>query len=532
MSLKPGTHVGPYEIVAQIGAGGMGEVYRATDTNLGRQVAIKVLPEAVAQDADRLARFEREARTLASLSHPNIAVVHGLERADGRQALVMELVEGPTLADRIAAGRIPFGDALPLANQIASALEAAHEQGIVHRDLKPANIKVRPDGTVKVLDFGLAKAIEPRGAAASGVTQSPTITSPVMTAAGVLLGTAAYMSPEQARGHAVDKRTDIWAFGAVLYEMLTGRRAFPGDDVSDVLASVLAREPDWTVLPDHVPAGATVVIKRCLQKDRKLRLRDIGDVSLALSGAFASDGPQVVPATPASRPAWRRALPATLAAAIAVILTGLFSWATRTAPEPRSATRFDYVLPAGQEFANTARPVIAAIPDGRGFMYQAQDGLYLRPMGELAARLIRGADGVNPFVSPDGEWVGFFGAGGLRKVNVSGGAPVALCAATIPSGASWAADGTILFGQREAIMRVSADGGTPELLIRAADNEELYGPQLMPDGQFVLFSVTTARGPNRWDQGQVVVQSLATGARTVVVNGGMDARYLSTGHIV
>ena len=351
-----------------------------------------------------------------------------------------------------------------------------------------------------------------------------------MTAAGVLLGTAAYMSPEQARGHAVDKRTDIWAFGAVLYQMLTGRRAFPGDDVSDVLASVLAREPDWTALPDHVPAGATVVIKQCLQKDRKLRLRDIGDVSLALSG----------PSRVGDR-GWCRPRPRRARRGVAPCrrpgggdcrdLTAS-SWATRTAPEPRPATRFDYVLPAGQEFANTARPVIAAVPDGRGFMYQAQDGLYLRPMGELAARLIRGADGVNPFVSPDGEWVGFFGAGALRKVNVSGGVPVALCAATIPSGASWAADGTILSGQREAIMRVSADGGTPELLIRAADNEELYGPQLMPDGQFVLFSVTTARGPNRWGQGQVVVQSLATGARTVVVTGGMDARYLSTGHIV
>ena len=240
----------------------------------------------------------------------------------------------------------------------------------------------------------------------------------------------------------------------------------------------------------------------------------------------------MAPATPARRPAWRRALPATLAAAIAVVLTGLVSWATRTGPEPRSATRFDYVLPTGQEFANTARPVIAAIPDGRGFVYQAQDGLYLRPMGELAARLIPGAVGITPFVSPDGEWVGYFGAGGLRKINVSGGTPVTLCAATIPFGASWATDGTILFGQREGIMRVSANGGTPELLIRAADNEELYGPQLMPDGQSLLFSVTTARGPNRWDQGQVVVQSLATGARTVVVNGGMDARYLSTGHIV
>ena len=247
MALTPGTRLGPYDVSDQIGVGGMGEVYRATDTNLGRQVAIKVLPDTFLHDPERLARFEREARTLASLNHPNIASIYGLEKADGIRGLVMELVEGPTLAERIAQGPIAIEEALPIAKQIAEALEAAHEQGIVHRDLKPANVKVRPDGTVKVLDFGLAKALEPSGATSPGMTQSPTITSPaMMTGVGVLLGTAAYMSPEQARGKAVDKRTDVWAFGAVLYEMVTGKRAFPGDEVSDVLASVLAREPDWT----------------------------------------------------------------------------------------------------------------------------------------------------------------------------------------------------------------------------------------------------------------------------------------------
>jgi serine/threonine protein kinase len=347
VALKPGTRVGPFEIIAQLGVGGMGEVYRAGDTNLGRQVAIKVLPEAFAEDADRLARFEREARTLASLNHPNIASVHGLERANGFLALVMELVEGPTLADRIAAGPIGLDDALPIATQMAEALEAAHEQGIVHRDLKPANVKVRPDGTVKVLDFGLAKPVESHGPATSGLAQSPTITSPVMTAAGVLLGTAAYMSPEQARGRAVDKRTDIWAFGAVLYEMLTGQRAFPGDDVPEVLASVLAREPDWTRLPESLPQSVTMVIRRCLQRDRKQRMRDIGDASLALAGAFSADDVPLAPPRSDSRPAWRRAWPAVAAAALAALVTGLVAWRAWPVSETRSPTRFDYVLPPG-----------------------------------------------------------------------------------------------------------------------------------------------------------------------------------------
>ena len=287
VTIVPGTRVGPYEVLELIGEGGMGEVYRATDTNLKRAVAIKVLPDTVVADADRLARFQREAEVLARLNHPNIAQIYGLEKFEGGTALVMELVEGPTLADRIAEGPLSLDEALPIAKQIAEALEAAHEQGIIHRDLKPANIKVRADGTVKVLDFGLAKAIDPAIGAAFGdrrIANSPTITSPAMTQAGMILGTAAYMSPEQARGKIVDKRADIWAFGAVLYEMLTGRRAFAGDDVSDVLASVLAREPDWTRLPAGLSPQFVVYLKRCLEKDPKRRVRDIGDVSLALDG--------------------------------------------------------------------------------------------------------------------------------------------------------------------------------------------------------------------------------------------------------
>ena len=281
MALSPGIRIGPYEITGTLGAGGMGEVYRATDTNLKRAVAIKVLPESVASDADRLARFQREAEVLARLNHPNIAAIYGLERSNGITALVMELVDGPTLADRIRQGPIPVDEALPIAKQIAEALEAAHEHGIIHRDLKPANIKVRPDGTVKVLDFGLAKALEPASSTRIDATASPTITSPAMlTGVGVLLGTATYMSPEQARGKAVDKRSDIWAFGCVLYEMLTGRRAFDGEDVTETLAAVVKSEPQWDRLPSATPPSLRVFLRRCLHKDSKQRIADIRDMRL------------------------------------------------------------------------------------------------------------------------------------------------------------------------------------------------------------------------------------------------------------
>ena len=296
MSLAPGARLGPYEVTALVGAGGMGEVYRARDTSLGRDVAIKILPEVFAQDADRLARFEREAKTLASLSHPNIAVIHGLEKVHGTCALVMELVDGPTLADRLLAGALAAEEALPVARQIAEALEAAHEKGIVHRDLKPANIKVRSDGTVKVLDFGLAKAIEPSVGASPGVSHSPTITTPAMTQAGVILGTAAYMSPEQARGAQVDRRADIWAFGVVLYEMLAGRRLFDEDTVSDTLAGVLKSDLTLDALPRDTPPVVRRVIGRCLTRDLRRRLRDIGEARIAIEDAIA--GRSLMPGPP------------------------------------------------------------------------------------------------------------------------------------------------------------------------------------------------------------------------------------------
>ena len=549
MSGPPVSRLGPYELTARIGEGGMGEVYQATDTNLGRQVAIKLLPEAVAHDAERLARFEREARTLASVTHPNIAVVHGLERSGGVLGLVMELVEGPTLADRIDAVPIPYDEALPIALQIADALDAAHEVGIVHRDLKPANIKVRPDGTVKVLDFGLAKAIEPANAA-SGLTRSPTITSPAMTAAGVLLGTAAYMSPEQARARPVDKRTDIWAFGAVLYEMLTGRRAFAGDDVSDVVASVLAREPDWAALPAGLPPAIRVVIRRCLDRDRKQRFRDIGDVLLALKGAFDVAAPTVTPPAAIPQPLWRRVLPLIACAALGIATAVFAAWRLWPVANRPPVTRFVHALPDGQELRNPQRPVIAIAPDGQSFVYLARDGLLVRSMSEMDARLVSGAGGgaMSPFFSADGQWIGFFDSptvqfGGalalragrpilLKKVSISGGAPITVCEVTVPFGASWGPDNTIVFGQQTGIMRVSADGGAPELLIKAGDQEQLYGPQVLPGGDAVLFSVTTGQNPSRWNQAQIVVQSLSSGQRTVVVKEGSDARYLASGHLV
>ena len=286
MPLTPGTTLGPYKVTAKIGQGGMGEVYRARDTKLDRDVALKVLPQAFTDDPDRLARFEREAKVLASLNHPNIGHIYGLEEAEGQKALVLELVEGPTLAERIKQGPIPVDEALPIAKQIAEALEAAHEQGIIHRDLKPANIKVRTDGTVKVLDFGLAKAFQP-DAADPNMSQSPTISlTAAATQMGMVIGTAAYMAPEQAKGRPVDKRADVWAFGVVSYEMLTGARPFAGDDVSETLARVIDREPDWDTLPDNVPPGLSNVLRHCLQKNPKKRVRDIGDVSLAMEGAF------------------------------------------------------------------------------------------------------------------------------------------------------------------------------------------------------------------------------------------------------
>jgi len=386
----------------------MGEVYRATDTTLKRQVALKILPASFAADPDRLARLQREAEVLASLNHPNIAAIYGLQDAGGAGALVMELVEGPTLADRVAQGAIPIDEALPIAKQIAEGLEAAHEQGVIHRDLKPANIKVRPDGMVKVLDFGLAKAMEPAVGSSSSVSVSPTITTPAITQTGMILGTAAYMSPEQAKGRPADKRSDVWAFGVVLYEMLTGRRAFTGDEVSEVLASVLAREPDWTLLPRSLSPVLVSFLKRCLHKDPKQRVPDIATMSLALDGVFDPGSSQRAGMPVAPQPMSKRLRPIAAGALIASVAVGLGGWSTWPAAEPRAVTRFDYVLPQGQRLPTGAATVqlLSVSPDGRRFVYVTPDGFYVRSLGELNARLIPSASNLNPLspiFSPDGQ---------------------------------------------------------------------------------------------------------------------------------
>ena len=392
-------------------------MYRATDTTLGRQVAIKVLPEAFAQDAERLARFEREAKTLASLNHPNIAAIYAVEKSGGITALVMELVEGDDLSQRIAKGAIPIDEALPIAKQIAEALEAAHEQGIIHRDLKPANIKVRAEGTVKVLDFGLAKAMDPTGAMSPLNSMSPTITTPAMTQAGMILGTAAYMSPEQTRGKPVDKRADIWAFGAVLYEMLTGTRAFPGEDLTDTLAAVVRAEPNWTLLPAGLPSALGVYLKRCLQKDPKQRIPDIAAMRLALEGAFETAAPQATAASlsaaPRGRLVWMAAFGVAAALAAALTMPALRHLRETLPPPPE--TRLGITTPA------TAEPDSFALsPDGRQIVFVASgDGesrLWLRPLGVTTAQPLVGTDGATyPFWSPDSRSIG------LLRVAATGG---------------------------------------------------------------------------------------------------------------
>ena len=392
MPLEPGTTLGPYAVTAKIGQGGMGEVWQARDTKLDRDMALKVLPDAFTADPDRLARFEREAKVLASLNHPNIGHIYGLEEAEGTKALVLELVEGPTLADRIADGPIPVDEALPIAKQIAEALEAAHEQGVLHRDIKPANIKVKADGTVKVLDFGLAKALDttPEG----DPSQSPTLTA-AATQMGVIIGTAAYMSPEQARGKPVDKRSDIWAFGAVLYEMLSGRRPFEGRDVSEVLGAVLRLEPDWNALPGDAPARVRTLVRRCVEKEPKQRLHDMADVRLAMEGAFETtvstrDEPIAVP----QLQIWQRPIPLTVAVLGLVILSGLGVWSVMRPTDPPAESVRRFALDIGPATAIPGGPNLHAMPawspDGTQLVYAANVAgthqLYLRTLDDLEAR--------------------------------------------------------------------------------------------------------------------------------------------------
>jgi serine/threonine-protein kinase len=529
MSLIPGARLGPYEIVGPIGAGGMGQVFRARDGALNRDVALKVLPELFASDPDRLARFTREAQTLAALNHPHIAAIYGIDQSTTVRALVMELVEGEDLSEQIARGPIPLSDALPMARQIADALEAAHDKGIIHRDLKPANIKVRADGTVKVLDFGLAKALAPAEDASASADNSPTLTGRA-TQLGMILGTAAYMAPEQAKGRAVDKRADIWAFGVVLYEMLTGRRAFKGDDVSETLASVLKDTPALGDLPAGTPSRLRELLARCLQKDPRQRQRDIGDVKLELE-AMASGRDASPPATGAragGRPSAALLAAIVLAAAVIGIGIGWELWRNTSAPSV-TLTRFIVEGPGGQAFG----PMLT--PDGRVLIF-ATDRLYKRDLGAFSAEPIPGTEGGNtPMISPDGRWVAFFVNGKVKKVSLSGGDPttIAEVGSSMP-GASWGLDDTIFFsrGWATGLSAIKIDDGQIRQLTepdRALGERAHWRPRLLPGGQQALFTIWMAgSGVNDARVGLLDLKTLKHRA----LFPGTDAMYLQSGHVL
>jgi eukaryotic-like serine/threonine-protein kinase len=527
LALISGTRLGVYEVTGTLGEGGMGQVFRARDTKLARDVAIKALPAAFAHDADRLARFQREARTLASLNHPNIAAIYGLEESGGLTALVMELVEGDDLAQRIARGAVPLDEALPIAKQIAEALEAAHEQGIIHRDLKPANIKVRPDGTVKVLDFGLAKAMEPAGPVAPGTSQSPT----TETLGGIILGTAAYMSPEQARGKSVDKRADIWAFGVVLYEMLTGARLFAGDSIPETLGLIFSHEPDLAALPSATPLRVRSLIARCLVRDPRHRLRDIGDARLELDGVGEIAGRAPAAPTP---PLWR-ALPWVLAMA-AALLAGWTLWDRSRADAPaRDSMHFDLGFPPDVEPLTIGG--FAVSPDGRTVaMIGVKDGLrrlFIRRLDGADAIEVPGTGGANTAVfSPDGANLAFVaGSGSLTLLSLADQQrKVVTTGADLTGGLMWSPVG-IVFVRDGALRIVSEQGGASRVLtaLDAGRHEVLHErPLVLPGARFVLFTSLTSEP----DAQRIEAVSIDGGARSVVVERATTAVWSPTGHLL
>jgi serine/threonine protein kinase/Tol biopolymer transport system component len=520
-----------YEIMSQLGKGGMGEVYQAKDRKLERDVAIKVLPEEFAKDADRVARFQREAKLLASLNHPSIAAIYGLEVSDQTNFLVLELVEGETLANQIKKGPIPVEESLKLALQIAEALEAAHEKGVIHRDLKPANIKVTPDGKVKVLDFGLAKAFAGEQAELN-LSNSPTLSN-AATQQGIILGTAAYMSPEQARGKPVDKRTDIWAFGCVLYERLTGKAAFQGEDVTEILAAVVKSGVNLDLLPENIHPRVREVIIRCLQKDQKKRYPEINQAHYEIEQVLTDpSGLFVQPVTTAKpRKKLRVGLPwVAVAVVLVAIVAALAGWNLKP-PEPRPVTRFEYELPEGHQLGDIvyARP-FAVSPDGRQLVYATPKGLYVRPLDQLTTKLIPGTEGATeqPFFSPDGKWIGYSADRQLKKIAIGGGAPVTLCSITNVSmaGASWGTDDTIVYAQYPGdIMRVPANGGNPKSIIKKKGVSLIY-PQMLPDGKSVLYTDI-----NTLFEDRVMIGSIESGESRELFKG-IAVGYLPTGHII
>jgi serine/threonine-protein kinase len=522
---------GHLRLGALLGRGGMGEVYRAHEIHLRRNVALKVLPVTFALNPDRVARLKREAQVLASLNHPNIAGIYGLEKSDGVYALVLELVEGPTLADRLARGPIPMDEALSMARQIAVALQAAHEQGIIHRDLKPANIKAPEEGPVKVLDFGLAKLNDEPSAtdSSSASPQLPSNTpSPAMSADGSILGTAAYMSPEQARGKTVDKRADIWAFGCVLFEMLTGARAFAGAGVKDTLDNVSHGQPDFENLPSSVPPAVRTLLQRCLEKDRTRRVADAATLVYVLDEA-ASLAPAI-----AVRERDRRWM---LAAVAAVILACCLLWSRWPSPSHGAVMRFALSKFDGQLMIR-ARNHIAASPDGSRLVYHSNGRAFLRDLSEADARPLfpSGTYVGQTAFSPDGRsvaaWFGEYG--GIKRMEISGGAPVEVCHADNVFGMTWDNSGIVIGQGAKGIIRCPANGrGAPQQLATVEAGEEADGPQILPGGNTLLFTIAkTAEGPSRWDTARVVVQSLESRERKTVFEGGSAARYIPTGHLL
>jgi serine/threonine protein kinase/Tol biopolymer transport system component len=544
--------LGHYRIVEKLGAGGMGEVYRAEDTNLSRHVAIKVLPEVFSRDFERLARFEREAKLLASLNHPNIAAIYGLEEADGQRFLVLELVEGETLAEWLSRGPLPMEMALGVCLQIAEGVEAAHEKGVIHRDLKPANIKITPEGKVKILDFGLAKAYQKEGSAPD-LSKSPTLTDE-MTGAGVILGTAAYMSPEQATGKPIDKRTDIWAFGCVLFECLTGRQAFEGKTVAEILAAILRGEPDWQVLPAATPWRVKDLLHRCLRKDPKERLHDIADARIELQEQMALPK-EPLPVSQRLPLAWL------IATGVTALLVGVligpavmkyFKPATSQISQPvvRSSVRLEpghwlegWRLSPPYGFDHPTRTAMAISSDGHFIVYSAvkenpgsqdEPRLYLRRLDRLEAKPLAGTEGgIDPFLSPDDRWVGFWANGKLMKISVEGGIPATLCDVSHPFGINWGSDNQIVFARHKSsgLSRVSADGGKPEVVTIPDKSKEEYShrlPHCLPAGKGILFTIKR----HAWDhEPRVAVLELGTRKWHVLLEDAADARYVATGHL-
>ncbi|MEO7795652.1 MAG: protein kinase, partial [Thermoanaerobaculia bacterium] len=550
--LSPGTRIGPYEIVAAIGAGGMGEVYRATDTRLKRAVAVKALHESFALDAERVARFEREAQLLASLNHPNIAAIYGVEEVQGTTFLVLELVDGPTLADLLKASAMPRHEAVSCARQIADALGAAHERGIIHRDFKPGNVMVTPEGQVKVLDFGLGKALEGEGSFASN-SGAPFANSPTLTRAptqlGMILGTGGYMSPEQAKGRPTDRRTDIWAFGCVLFEMLTGSRAFEGEDVTETLAAIVRGEPDWTRLPADLPPSLRMLLERCLLKDRALRLADmsvvrflLSDTGVSLSTATAAVGTNAGVGDPGDpRPTWRRMAPAILSTALATALLafGLTRWfgSPGGAMGPSGAVRarsahVSIALPEGYELGSTHLRPIAISRDGTRIAYVGQrdekNRIFVRTLDDPEARALDGTDGGDgPFFSPDGQWIAFFAGSKLKKIAVGGAAQQTLAEAPSQRGGAWGDDGYLYFAptNMSGIWRVPEGGGAATEVTRpdAAGGEVSHRwPQRIAGTPQLLFSVWTGPGD---DEHHVAVQTLSAGPHRRLVTGGDAPQY-------